>query len=82
MQDDGGVDWASLRPDILGTLMIGHDDGAWTMAIYFTNEEEAREGERKEMPPEVQEQMAQMDAISAGPPEFLDLRDPILSSPR
>ncbi len=82
MQDDGGIDWPSLRPDMLGTVMIAHDDAEWTMAIYFTSEEAAREGEQKEMPPEVQEQMAQMDALSAGPPAFLDLRDPILSSPR
>ena len=39
------TDWQSFRPDILGTLNVGHEDGEWTMAIYFTSEEAAREGE-------------------------------------
>ena len=26
-------DWKAFRPDILGTLSVGHDDDAWTMAI-------------------------------------------------
>ena len=82
MQDDGGVDWQTLRPDILGTLMVAHDDGGWTMAIYFTSEAEARAGEQKEMPSEVQQQMAELDALSAGPPQFLDIREPWLISAR
>jgi hypothetical protein len=34
------------------------------------------------MPPEVQAVMAEMMAISAGPPEYFDLREPALDSPR
>ena len=30
------TDWREFRPDILGTVSVGHDGGAWTMAIYFT----------------------------------------------
>ena len=75
------TDWAELRPDILGTLSIGHDGGAWTMAIYLTSEEAAREGERKEPPPEMQEMMKEMDALSVGEPVFLDLKDPWLNAP-
>ena len=48
------TDWQSFRPDILGTMNIGHEGGAWTMAIYFTSEEAAREGEQKETPPEME----------------------------
>ena len=40
------TDFRTYRPDILGTMSIGHDGGAWTMAIYFTSEEAAREGEQ------------------------------------
>jgi hypothetical protein len=34
------------------------------------------------MPPEAQALMAEMITISAGPPEFFDLRQPMLDSPR
>lgn len=81
MQDDGGVDWHALRPEMLGTVMVGHAGADWTMAIYFTSEAEAREGERKQMPAEVQEQMRRMDELSDGEPSFYDLTDPWLDSP-
>ena len=29
------TDWSEYRPDILGTLNVGHDGDAYTMAIYF-----------------------------------------------
>ena len=51
------------------------------MALYFTSEAEAREGERKEPPPELQAQMAEMETQRRRA-EFFDLRDPWLSSPR
>jgi hypothetical protein len=74
--------WADFRPDILGSLAVGHEGGAYTMAIYFTSEAEAREGERKEPPPELKAQMDEMGALSVGEPEFFDLRQPWLYSPR
>jgi hypothetical protein len=75
------TDWSDFRPDILGTVSIGHDEGAWTMAIYFTSEEEARKGEQKEPPPDMQEMMKEMDSLSIGEPTFLDLKDPWLHAP-
>ncbi|MGH3471157.1 MAG: hypothetical protein ACRDPG_03800 [Nocardioidaceae bacterium] len=75
------TDWQSFRPDILGTLSIGHDRDAWTMAIYFTSEAAAREGERKEPPREMQEMMKEMDALAIGEPTFFDLKDPWLNAP-
>jgi hypothetical protein len=74
--------WADFRPDIIGSLAVGHEGGAYTMAIYFTSEAEAREGERKEPPPQLKAQMDEMGALSVGEPEFLDLRQPWLYSPR
>jgi hypothetical protein len=70
-----------FRPEILGSLNVMTDDGAFTMAIYFTSEQEAREGERKEPPPELAAQMAELNSLAAGPIEFLDLRSPWLYSP-
>jgi hypothetical protein len=52
------------------------------MAIYFTSEAEAREGERKEPPPELQAEMEEMGSLSVGEPEFFDLKQPWLYSPR
>jgi len=74
-------EWAAFRPDIIGSVAVGHDGGAYTMAMYFTSEEAAREGERKEVPPELQAQMEEMNKLSIGEPEFFDLKEPWLSSP-
>ncbi len=74
--------WAAFRPDIIGSVAVGHEGGAYTMALYFTSEEEAREGERKEPPPELKAQMDEMAALSVGEPEFFDLKQPWLYYPR
>ena len=73
--------WAEFRPDLIGTIGIGHDEGAYTMVFYFTSETEAREGERKELPPELQAQMEEMNNLSIGEPEFFDHKRPVFGSP-
>jgi hypothetical protein len=73
---------AAFRPDVLGSVMIGHEDGAWTQVIYFTSEAEAREGERKETPPELQAVMEEMSTLSVGETAFYDFRQPLLQSAR
>lgn len=75
------TDWQAFRPDILGSVAVGHDADAWTMAIYFTSEEAAREGEQKEPPPESQAVMSEMDELTIGEPVFFDLTDPWLHGP-
>jgi hypothetical protein len=75
------TEWRDFRPDILGTMSIDHEGGDWTMAIYFTSEEAAREGEQKEPTPEMAETMKQMGELTIGEPVFFDLRDPWLHSP-
>lgn len=75
------TDWATFRPDILGTVNAGHADGEWTMAIYFTSEAEAREGERKEPPPEMAAMMKELDDLNVGEPRFFDLKEPWLHAP-
>jgi hypothetical protein len=61
---------------------MGHEGGAYTMATYFTSEQAAREGERKEPPPQLKAQMEEMGKLSVGQPEFLDLRRPWFYSRR
>jgi hypothetical protein len=73
---------ADFRPDILGTVMISHDDGRWTQVIYFTSEAEAREGERKDPPLEWQTTMDELTKLSVGEMAYLDLPRPVLLSPR
>jgi len=72
----------NFRPEILGSLYVQQDDGGFTMAVYFTSEQEAREGEREEPRPELAAQMEELNSLAAGPLEFLDLKDPWLHSPR
>ena len=74
--------WAAFRPDIIGSLAAGHVDGSYTAVLYFTSEAEAREGERKEAPPELKAQMEEMGKLEIGEPTFLDIRQPWLYSPR
>jgi hypothetical protein len=75
-------EWAAFRPEILGSLAVSHQGGAYTMAVYFTSEAETREGERKQPPPELQAQMEEMAALGVGEPEFFDLKQPWLYAPR
>lgn len=74
--------WAAFRPDVIGSVAVSHEGGAYTMAIYFTSEAEARVGEQKEPPAELKAQMDEMDKLSIGQPDFFDLKDPWLYSPR
>lgn len=73
--------WADFRPEIVGSVAVNHDGGAYTMVLYFTSEVAAREGEHKEPPPELKSQMEEMDALSLGVPDFFDLPHPWLFSP-
>ena len=74
--------WAAFRPDMIGSVAVGHEGGAYTMVMYFTSEADAREGERKQIPPELQANMEEMNKISVGEPEFFDLRQPVILSPK
>jgi len=64
----GASAWAAFRPEILGSVAVTHEGGAYTMAVCFTSEATAREGERKEPPPELQAQMEELAALSVGEP--------------
>ncbi|HEY6688688.1 MAG TPA: hypothetical protein VI094_21065 [Propionibacteriaceae bacterium] len=81
LMDQDADKWAEFRPDVIGSVTIGHEDGGYTMVLYFTSEAEAREGERKEPPPELQAQMEEMNKLSVGENEFYDLKQPKIISP-
>jgi hypothetical protein len=81
LMDQDADKWAEFRPDVIGSVAIGHEDGGYTMVLYFTSEAEAREAERKEPPPELQAQMEEMNKLSVGETEFFDLKQPRIISP-
>jgi hypothetical protein len=62
---------------VLGGAGIFFGDGTYTDVVYFTTEEEAREGETRAMPPEVQAAFARMQELFSVS-EYLDLREPWL----
>lgn len=80
MAQDPGA-WADYRPDVIGSVTAMYDGGDYTMAIYFTSEADAREGEQKEPPPELKAQMDELQSLAAGPPTYFDLKQPWLYSP-
>jgi hypothetical protein len=73
---------AEYRPDVLGSVLISAADGRWTQVVSFTSEQEARAAEGKQPPAEFAEAMQEMGSLSVGETQFLDLRRPVLSSPR
>ena len=75
------TDMQEFRPDVLGSVNASHDGDGWTMAIYFTSEEAAREGEAKPPPAEFQAIMEEMESLAIGETAYFDLRDPWLRSP-
>lgn len=80
MAADAGK-WAEFRPEGLGSVTVAHDGGGYTMVMYFTSEADAREGERKQVPPELLANMEEMNKLSVGEPEFFDLKQPVILSP-
>jgi hypothetical protein len=70
-----------LRPDIIGGTVALHGDGGFTQVVYFTSEDAAREGERKESPPElkaVDDEAASLFSDAT----FFDISRPWLHSPK
>jgi hypothetical protein len=71
-----------FRTDLIGGLAAVHDDGTYTETAYFTSEEEARQGERKEPPQGLRESFEELMSLFEGRPTYFDLREPWLYSPR
>lgn len=66
---------SGFRPDVIGDVMVIHDDGSFNDAVYFTSEAEARANEQKEPPSEVQAMFGEWSA-AVTVDEYLDLRQP------
>jgi hypothetical protein len=81
LMSDDSIDWQRFRPEVLGSMSMEHDADAWTMALYFTSEEAAREGERKPPPPEMEKVMHELEQLSVGEPTYYDIKEPWLQSP-
>ena len=69
-----------FRPDIIGGLEGLKDVGTFVTAMYFTSEAEARKGEKKPMPADMQ---AMMDEGQANTAEisYVDLSKPVFHTP-
>jgi hypothetical protein len=74
-------EWAKFRPDVLGTTACSYGDGEYTVAVYFTSEQEARAGEHKKPPPGLAKQMSEMDHLNISKPSFYDLHTPWIDAP-
>jgi hypothetical protein len=70
---------AAVRPDLIGATTAYATDGTVIQANYFTSESAAREGEKTELPAELEKSMAEFQA-NAGEIEFIDIREPQLDS--
>lgn len=75
-------EWAAFRTDIVGSVEADQPDGAYTIAIYFTSEAEARAGEREEEPERLKAQMDELNSLNVEPVRFYDLKRPWLYAPR
>lgn len=67
-----GSEW---RPDVLGGYRVWTGPDTCVEFMYFTNEAEAREGEKKEPPAELASEAATFEAVMANV-EFIDLKEP------
>lgn len=79
--DEEGRAMAEARPDTIGGLFIVHPDGGCTIAVYFTTEEDARQGERRPMPPDLKAWRDEEMTHYEGDASFFDLCRPWLYSP-
>ena len=70
---------AELRPELLGSVMAMYDEDGFTQVAYFTSEEEARRGERREMPDEAASLMAEWEQAMRVD-RYLDITEPWLAS--
>ena len=79
LENDADPMLAELRPELLGSVMAMYDEDGFTQVAYFTSEEEARRGERREMPDEAASLMAEWEQAMTID-RYLDITDPWLAS--
>ncbi len=62
------------RPDVVGMVSVWSGDQVWDIG-YFSSEEEAREGEKKEMPEEHRKMFEDWQSVIQDT-KYLDIADP------
>jgi hypothetical protein len=67
----------AVRPDVLGGVTVRLDADRYVDVVYFSSEAEARDGEAKELPEDLQSEMAEM-MTGFEVDRYLDLKDPQL----
>jgi hypothetical protein len=72
---------AQVRPEDIGTLIVEHDGDRFTVAVFFTSEQEARGTERAPAPA-LKALREEQNALGVEPPRFYDLRPPWHYPPR
>ena len=72
---------AEVRPEDIGTLIVEHDDDRFTVAVYFTSEQQARGTERAPAPA-LKALRDEQNALGVEQPRFYDLRHPWHYAPR
>lgn len=80
VEADVGDLWATHRPDFIGGYRLWLGDEEVLMVDYFTSEAEARAGEGRPMPAELESGFAQFQQLIVEP-RWYDLPDPWLHSP-
>jgi hypothetical protein len=79
LNDEAAPLLAEERPDLIGSVTAFHGHGDYTEVAYFTSEADAREGERKQMSPEMADRFAQFQDLWKVD-RYLDITDPWLVS--
>lgn len=81
IMDEAAGPMREFRPEVIGGVAALYGDGAFTQAVYFTSEADAREAERKQAPPQLLALLEEESAILADL-RYFDLRRPWLHSAR
>lgn len=74
LEDEVMPRMGELRPDYIGGVRLWHGDDEYVDFAYFTNEAEAREGEKKPPPEELQDNFGQWQDV-VGDVTYRDLRE-------
>ncbi len=72
---------AQVRPDLLGSVTAYYGDDSYADFAYFTSEADAREGEQREVPPEMAGMLGDWERVMKVD-RFLDVPDPWLMAGR
>ena len=70
---------AEARPDLLGSVTAFFDNDEFVEVAYFVSEESAREGEARDVPPEMADRFAEWEHVMQVE-HYRDISDPWLTS--